>query len=209
MPFFVKPQGDSEDSWEQLHPDPRCVHVLAGGRLVQSKGYDVFVHALGLLKQQGIPAWQATLIGSGEEGEKLKRMAVEHGLEGQLRFIEWAESEVFSSYMRHCDIFVAPARFDHFPTTVISAMQTGKAVLATDRVGSALEFVVPGENGMIVPSEDPQAIAASLAFLITNEAERTRMGREAQKTMSVWPVERGVEQIVHAARESLSVYAAS
>jgi len=209
MPFFVKPGNDSDGLGRQLNLDTHCVHVLAGGRLIWSKGYDVFVNALGMLKQQGVETWKATLIGSGEEGERLKRIAAEHGLEGQLRFIEWAEPDVFSSYIRDCDIFVAPARFDHFPTTIIGAMQAGKAVLATDKVGSAVEFIVPGKNGMIVPSENPQAIASSLFFLIQNQAERTRMGSEAQKTISVWPVERGVEQIVCAARESLSVYAAS
>ena len=61
------------------------------------------------------------------------------------------------------DIFVAPARFDPFPTTIISAMNAGLAIVAADGVGSARELITTGESGIIVASDSPQALADALA----------------------------------------------
>jgi len=148
-------------------------------------------------------------LGSGSIKEDLTNLALRLCVEERISFVDWAEPELFASYIHSCDIFVAPARFDNFPTTVIAAMQAGKAVVATDKVGSAVEFIETDINGLIVPSDDPIAMAKALKQLIENTDMRVRMATAGQKTMREWPVERGVQLIVRASKEALDLCAAS
>lgn len=208
LPFFVK-HGTRSDALRQEHGCGRdCTLILAGGRLIPEKGYDIFLQALGLLQQHALPNWRAVLIGSGEEKEKIRALRTTLGLEDKLDFVDWAEPETFSNYVHSSDIFVAPARFDHFPTTVISAMQAGVALVATDQVGSAVEFVQSEQNGIIAPAEDPAVLAAALKRLVEDIPLRQALGANGQQTMAQWPVERGAHLVTNAAYGALRTCAA-
>ncbi len=203
LPFFV--QAGAFDP--TIRAEHRCqqpdVLIVAGGRLVPEKGYDVYVDALARLKGAHPTGWRAVLIGSGPEGERLHALAAANDLGEHLDFVAWAESDRFAAYVHSCDIFVAPARFDHFPTTVIAALQAGVAVVATDAVGSAVEFIESGQSGEIVPAGNGEALAASLGALIADPARRAAIAAAGAAVMQEWPVARGAGMIVDASREAI------
>lgn len=202
LPFFVR-EGAFDAALRAEHGcDKPGVLIVAGGRLVPEKGYDVFVEALGQLKAARPEGWKAVLIGSGPEGERLHALAARHGLDAHLDFVAWAESDKFASYVHSCDIFVAPARFDHFPTTIIAALQAGVAVVATDAVGSAVEFVEPGVSGAIVPAGDAAVLADAIGALVEDSARRDRVAAAGATAMRAWPVSRGAQMIIDAAGEA-------
>jgi hypothetical protein len=203
LPFFV-PAGARDDALRAEHRcGAGCVLIVAGGRLVPEKGFDVFVEALGILAETAPDGWRAVLIGSGPEGDGLTARANKLDLDAKLDLVAWAEPERFAAYMHTCDVFVAPARFDHFPTTVIAALQAGAAVVATRAVGSAAEFIDSGESGEIVPPGDPAALAAALRLLVEDPARRARMAQAGHAAIAEWPVERGAQMIADAAREAV------
>lgn len=203
LPFFVTP-GTCDDGLRTEHRcGADCMLIVAGGRLVPEKGFDVFIEAIGMLAKDAPDGWRAVLIGSGPEGDRLAARAGELGLGGKLDFVAWAEPERFAAYMHTCDVFVAPARFDHFPTTVIAALQAGTMVVATSAVGSAAEFITSGESGVIVPPGDAAALAAALRSLVEDPARRARMARAGRAAIAEWPVERGAQMIADAAREAV------
>lgn len=205
LPFFV-PRGDVSSQLRELHcGSSKNILILAGGRLIRSKGYDVFISSLAALKQQKLLGWKAVLIGSGPEIKCLQMLVKEHRLYDLVDFIPWAEPEVFTSYIHTADIFVAPARFDHFPTTIITAMQAGVPVVATNQVGSAVEFIKSGSNGTIVPSDNPASLADALAQLINDPIRRKVIGSAGKVTISQWPVDRGVRLILGSARSALTL----
>lgn len=92
------------------------------------------------------------------------------------------------------DIFVLSSRQEGFPITILEAMAAGKPIVATD-VGGCAEAVVDGETGLIVPPEDPAALAEAIASLLA-DPERTRAmgaaGRE--RVQREFTVDRMVEQ---------------
>jgi glycosyltransferase involved in cell wall biosynthesis len=204
LPFFVPFQdveltnGRLAKLREKYQLVGDAVALLAAGRMIQSKGFDIFIDALAELDRSRPEGWVAFLIGSGAESEALVRQAEALGLMHRVRFLPWAEAEEFNELMCVCDVFVAPARFDPFPTTVISAMNLGKPVVATKGVGSAMEFVVDGENGLIVESGRIDALAEALARLLQFPELRMRIGNRAKRSMQRWPVERGVQAIISA-----------
>jgi len=202
LPFFVAADrsqrtdpGDVRALKDNHGIPEHTLVVLAAGRLILSKGFDTFIEALHILHKQVDAEWSAILVGSGPEAEALARLAKERGLEQRIRFVPWVESQDFDRLMALCDIFVAPARFDPFPTTIISAMNLGKTVIATDGVGSAVEFIVHDQTGVIVPREQPTALAAALEGVLSSADKRKRMGEKAMEAARSWPVERGVAEI--------------
>lgn len=202
LPFFVKPGGERTELRAIHDCAPPKALILAGGRLIRQKGFDIFVEALAGLRQEVPAGWKAVLIGSGPEADLIHARVKELGIGHLVDFITWAEPDVFAAYIHTCDIFAAPARFDHFPTTVIAAMQAGAAVVGTEKVGSASEFIASGVNGVIVPAESAQALAAALARLVTDATLRKRLGAAGQVTLQAWPVQRGARMIVAAAERA-------
>jgi glycosyltransferase involved in cell wall biosynthesis len=207
LPFFVKPGRRDAVLRSSYGCGDDTALILAGGRLTVEKGYDVYIEALGRLRQQATRPWRAVLIGSGPEQARLHALAHSLGLGDHLRFLAWAEPETFADHVHSCDIFAAPARFDHFPTTVIAAMQAGVAVVATQAVGSAVEFIETGLNGLLAPPDRPDALAAHLERLVQEPAYRQRLASAALETLALWPVERGAGLIVNAAQDAFKTCA--
>ena len=209
MPFFCR-RGTFDISMKArlgLLKDDTI--ILAAGRIIYTKGFDLYVEALARLREKCCSGWCALLLGSGPELKEIKAKANHYGLGEKLRFVEWAEPDEYLSYIELCDIFVSPARFDYYPTTIISAMQAGKVVVITENVGWAGELVKAGINGVVVPVGNVESLASSLMRLVLDSTLRNRIGGESQKTINDWPVTRGVELIVRAAKESLGICAAS
>lgn len=209
LPFFVKPGRRDAALRAGYGCDDATTLLVAGGRLTHEKGYDIYIEALGRLRRQATRPWRAVLIGSGAEQARLHALADSLDLAGHLHFVAWAEPETFADHVHSCDVFVAPARFDHFPTTVIAAMQAGAAVVATQGVGSAVEFIESGRNGLLAAPGDAEALATHLLRLVEEPGERRQFADAGRQTMAQWPVERGAAMIVQAAREAVRTCADS
>jgi len=201
LPFFIPTEGQeiSNSQLTRLEAEyqlPRdAIVFLAAGRMIQSKGFDILLDALAELEKGCHGEWVMLIVGSGPESEALLRQASELGIERRLRFVSWVEPDTLYELISMADVFVAPARFDPFPTTVISAMNFGKAIVATNGVGSAMEFIAHGESGLIVESGEVAALASALGSLFFSAELRKKIGDEAKRSIQQWPVERGVEKI--------------
>ena len=86
------------------------------------------------------------------------------------------------------DIFVAPGRrtpqgdVDGLPSALVEALASGLAVVVSDLPGQ-LEAVRQGENGLVTPQEDVEALAGALETLAASEEERRRLGRAARQAL--------------------------
>jgi glycosyltransferase involved in cell wall biosynthesis len=208
MPFFIAPMvslPDTSTLVARYSLDSAGVVLLAAGRLIASKGFDIYIQALGLLRQRIPSGWVAILVGSGPEERALIKGAESANLGNSFRLIPWAEPATFNELMYLADVFVAPARFDPFPTTVLSAMQLGKPVIATNSVGSAVEFIESGRNGILVATETIQLLATAMEALVRSPKLRAEIGKQALSTSKDWPVQRGVYEIKHALAQTMVV----
>jgi len=77
------------------------------------------------------------------------------------------------------DSVLMPSLNEGFPRTAIEAMAAGKPVIAT-RVGGTPEAIIDGETGILVPSEDVEAMAEALSNLVTDTELQTRLGAAGQ-----------------------------
>jgi glycosyltransferase involved in cell wall biosynthesis len=88
------------------------------------------------------------------------------------------------------DISALTSHREGFPNVIVEAMAAGRAVVSTT-VGGVADAVVHGENGLLVPPGEPDALAAALEMLLNDPARRRGMGaagrRLAEKRFSARP----------------------
>ena len=176
--------------------------IVAAGRLIRSKGFDILLRSIAESNREWQYNFSLLIIGSGPELESLQKIVCQLDIENIVFFCPWLESTDFVNVFSMADIFVAPARFDPFPTTIISAMKAGIPVIATDGVGSAVELIETGESGVIVPKESVTDLSDQIQLLVNSPNIRNKLGQKAMKSVSRWPVEQGVCDVLDAAEQA-------
>ena len=159
------------------------VQILSVGRAVPKKGYDILLNALALL-----PAnlnWRFTHIGGGDELAKLKPLAEKLGITDK---ITWkgalAQQEVLEHY-RSADLFALACRVaadgdrDGLPNVLVEASSQNLVCVSTN-ISGIPELLTGGENGFVVPPEDPRLLAVALEHAIRQPDLRHRLGKAAE-----------------------------
>lgn len=156
--------------------DVSNVRVVALGRMVYEKGFDVFIEAIRLLGDE-CHAFSFELIGDGPERPVLERLVEQAGLTSCVRFTGWVEpSDIFKSLSK-ASLVVVPSRWQEpFGLVALQAMQCGRAVVAS-AVGGLSEVVEDGETGLLVPPDAPAALATTLRGLLRNYVRMQEMGQ--------------------------------
>ncbi len=146
------------------------VGVLA--RFDALKGLDVLLRAL-----VELPGVTAVLVGGGPERPALDRLAVELGVRDRVRLVDWVNRA--AGLLPLFDVVALPSRAEGFPLSLVEAMLAGRPVVATS-VGSIPEAVEDGVSGLLVPPDDPPALAAALRRLLSDRVLAAALGAAAR-----------------------------
>jgi glycosyltransferase involved in cell wall biosynthesis len=160
-------------------PPPRAepVRLLAVGRLVEKKGFDVLIHALARLGG----SLRLRIIGDGPLRGRLERAV---GLTGLADRVELSETvthrELPSAYADAHTVIVpsvedATGDRDGLPNVVLEAMASGRPVVAS-AIAAIPSAIEDGRSGLLVPPGDPAALAGAVARVASDGALRERMG---------------------------------
>ena len=148
--------------------------VLSSGKLVPRKRQGDLVAALA-----GLPAPDRAallLLGTGPDQDRLVAAATRRGVRLVLPgFV--APRELLPWYLL-ADVYAHVSDFDPHPLAVSEAVHCGLPVVVSDRIGSwgPTDDVIPGVNGLVVPTGDVPALTAALADLIGDDARRAALG---------------------------------
>jgi glycosyltransferase involved in cell wall biosynthesis len=147
--------------------------LLAVCRLEPQKGLDTAVRAL-----SAIPEARLLVLGEGPQRESLTSLAASLGV-GERLLLPGRVGDVAALY-RQAQVLVHPARWEGFGLALLEAMLAGKPVVAA-RAGSAPELVADGETGLLVPVDDPGALAAAITSLLDDRDRMDAMGRAGRE----------------------------
>lgn len=162
--------------------------IVAGGSLVPQKGLDYLIAALSQVARSGVE-FRAKIIGEGSEWGKLNGMVKRYGLEPKIEFIGTVPHREVVSLLGEADMFIMPSIsaknrfFDGLPNVVAEAMACGAAVIAS-RLSGIPELLEDGIDGMLIPPEDPEAIASAIADLAAHPDRLRELTRNARERVT-------------------------
>ena len=155
--------------------DPPVIGAM--GRLVEKKGFDVFLAALAQLAQEG-RRFRAVLAGSGPLEAALKAQAQTLGLAGTVTFPGWISDK--SAFFDEIDVFAFTSYHDVCPVVLLEAFAAAKPVALTDGPGPR-EISSDGEDSLLFPVGDAPALAARLRQILDAPALALRLSAAAQE----------------------------
>ena len=162
-------------------PNGAPVHLLAVGRFVEKKGFDVLIDAMSLLDRPAV----LDILGDGPLRPALEDRVAAHGLAGHVRLPGRCTHASLAARYAESDVVVVPSVVDRagdrdgLPNVVLEAMAVGRPVVASD-VAAISSGVDDGVTGLLVPARDPAKLALALADLIDDPERRHAMGRAAR-----------------------------
>ena len=159
------PQAWGENPPDPLSPDARLVLCIC--RLEPQKGVDVAIRAL-----REIPGAQLVVLGEGPQRGDLEQLARE--LDVPL-YLPGRVPDV-AAWLRRADLLVHPVRWEGFGLALLEAMLASLPVVAT-KVSSIPEIVVDGETGLLIPPDDPGALAAAVNRVLADPSGYGERGR--------------------------------
>jgi glycosyltransferase involved in cell wall biosynthesis len=158
--------------------------LLAMGRLHDSKAHDVSLAALAQ-----VPEAYLWIAGAGALENKLKAMAAALGVAARVRFLGWRSDP--SALYRAADICVFPSRYEPLGNVVIQCWAHGLPVVAAAAQGPAA-LIHDDEDGLLVPVDDAQALAAAINRLLTDPMLRIRLVQQGAERVEAEFSERSV-----------------
>jgi glycosyltransferase involved in cell wall biosynthesis len=181
MPRLVRHGVDLERFPFTPPPATGEVRLLAVGRLVEKKGFEVLVAAMAALG----PTIRLDVVGGGPGHDSLRAAISRRGLDDRVRLLGGVTHAELPAHYARADVVVVPSVVDQhgdrdgLPNVVLEAMASGRPVVATT-VGAIPAGVRDGETGLLVPPEDPAALAEAIDDLACDPERRTAYGAAAR-----------------------------
>jgi glycogen synthase len=190
----VIPAGIDPEDFPPVQPDERPWRwqLLCVGRIEPAKGFDTAIRAVGRLPPQAT----LTIIGPGvgAHRDQLTRLALEIGVEERVLWKRCDRSELRDHY-RSADVFIFPSTgHEAFGLVALEAMACATPVIATGAGGSS-EFLVDGDNCLLVPPADDLALVDALLRLDDDPILRRRIVAGGLDTAARLTVDRQAKEL--------------
>lgn len=205
----IVPNGIEIENWsgaghEKLRQEFRFEHnisfdaLLIGtvGELKLLKGQRDFVLAAKIIAEKFVDAHFVIVGKDNSAGQafrsELKRLVKVFKLENRFLWLDWVEET--APLLHALDIFVSPSHSESFGLAILEAMASGTAIAATE-TGGAKEILRDGETGLLVPVQEPVALAEAVSRLLRDESFRAKLGKQAQEfAAKSFSLERMIEE---------------
>jgi glycosyltransferase involved in cell wall biosynthesis len=169
-------------------PSNDVPHILSVGAVVPRKGFDVLVSALATLAE--VP-WRLTIAGDltrdPNEAAKLQDSILRNRLTARIEALGAVSSSQLAMLYAEADLFVLASRFEGYGMAYAEALSYGLPVIGT--TAGAIPDTIPQGAGLLVPADDPAALAAALRDVIVDTDRRRHLSEGAlvaARTLPTW-----------------------
>jgi glycosyltransferase involved in cell wall biosynthesis len=157
------------------------------GKFHHQKGFDLLLKAFARLKDQ-YPNWTLTILGDGPLRKSIESLRDELGLVGRVLLPGVVRNS--HQVLQQADIFVMSSRWEGWSMALMEALSCGLPVIATDCRCGPREMIQDRANGVLVPTEDTEALADTMARLMSDESERKHLASRAAEINEQFGVDR-------------------
>jgi len=175
LPNFVEEKTGTPVDRASFDTPEDASLLFALGRLHTVKGFDVLFDAL-----KSVPDAILWLAGEGPERATLEKHAADAGVADRVRFLGWRAD--ISDLMATADIMVCPSRHEPLGNVILEGWAQAVPVISTATAGPK-DMIKDGEDGLVVPIEDPEALRAAIADLVGSPDRRKTLGVAGQKSL--------------------------
>ncbi|RUT03109.1 amylovoran biosynthesis protein AmsD [Dulcicalothrix desertica PCC 7102] len=188
-PFILPNKQDNKEIINFLNRDvdPGKKWVVAMGRLLPQKGFDILLSAFAKIAHLH-PDWQLLILGKGELYDELEEMKENLGLSGKVVFVGVINNPF--AILKRAKLFVMSSRHEAFPMALGEAMACGLPVISTDCHSGPREIIRDGIDGILVPSEDVLSLAKTMDHLMSDETIRQRLSTYAPEVTERFSIEK-------------------
>jgi glycosyltransferase involved in cell wall biosynthesis len=166
------------------------LHVACVGRLIERKGVWELLKGFGTVVEK-LPNAHLDVIGTGVLHEPLQQYVHEHSMGESVTLHGPVDHDALPEYLRRSALFVLPSHAEGMSNALLEGMACGLPVIVTDTGGTA--ELVRG-NGLIVPKENPEALAEAMIEILGNEEKRLAMRDASLEIAGTFSWDRMAEQ---------------
>ena len=155
--------------------------IVAVGRLEKVKGFEYLIRAFAKIDA---PGWKLNIVGDGSLMPSLKDLAAQLGVNQEVTF--HGHLNDFREQVSEASIYVLPSLKEGFPNALLEAMSVPLPCIVTDFMGANNEIIQDGDNGLIVPVGDADAMAMEIKRLIEHPELREKLAANAVRVREVY-----------------------
>jgi glycosyltransferase involved in cell wall biosynthesis len=151
---------------------------IAVGRTVAQKGFDILLAALARLGTR--TDFTVEVIGAGPDFDRLMGLAVRLGVSDRVTWLGALLPDQVPARLLLADIFIQPSRYEGLSNAAIEAMSCKLPIIVTDCGG--IDQYIDSSQGWVVPIENPEALASTMALALSTPPEvRRKMGESCRR----------------------------
>lgn len=162
-------------------------NLVAVGRLVEQKGFDLLLQAFARLAPR-FPDWRLTIWGEGPLRAALEQQRAALGLEMRVSFPGVTREP--GGWTKEADLFVLSSRYEGWGIVVGEAMAAGIPTVAFDCPWGPAEMIDHGRTGLLAPDQDVEGLAEQLAVAMADPLLREQLGAAGKQAMERFMPER-------------------
>lgn len=150
--------------------------VIAVGRYSHEKGYDLLLRAWSKVEKE-CPDWELAVFGMGNR-EPYEQLSAELGIDSSRCRLNGSTHDIEPEYTAS-SLFVSSSRFEGFGMALVEAMACGLPVISFDGACGPRAIISHGTDGLLVPAEDADALAAAMSSLMKSPGRMKEMANNA------------------------------
>lgn len=175
--------------------------MIQVGHLIPSKRTDVTIRAFAKLREKH-PEMRLTIVGQGAEREKLEQLCRELRVTESVEFAGQIPNQNVFEKMCQSEFFVMASKPEGFGIVYLEAMAAGCVTIGTEGEGIS-DLIVSGENGFLVPADDPDAIVRVVDACIQDPERADRIAAKGCADASGLTWRKNAEQYINLFKEVL------
>lgn len=164
--------------------------ILSAGRLVDFKGFDVFLNSLSLVDKECLKEWKVVIAGDGKERENLEKQAKNLGL--NIEFVGFVKD--IQTYYEKSKIVAVSSKMEGFCNILMESIYFDCARISTNCVAGPSELITDGFDGYLCEVDNEKEFALKLTNLIKDENLRTKFTQNASLKKEEFIVENVVKK---------------
>ncbi len=174
-------------------------YVLAVGRLVQQKGFDMLLEAWRRVCDD-FPEWRLCIIGAGPDEAELKGLAETLDVQYSVQFVPPVQG--LAAVYQHAQLYAMSSRTEGFPMVLLEAMAAGLPVVSFNCNGPDV-IVRDGVDGYLVKQFYTDRLAAKMAELMKDEEKRRQFGEHAKEITQRFSLEKYLDAYENFCKEAV------